>query len=252
MDPRRRLSSSCTRRPLVVGRTMPVRLYSVSDSPPTLAVRMALEALGVDHQLVDVDFANGEHLTEEYGKKNPQKEVPMLDDNGFLLSESIAILQYLADKYSTDGSLYPKDPQKRAVVNHRLAFNLTTYYRYIGEHVMAPIFYAYKRTPESLKKMNIGLNVFNIILERQGTKYAAGDTLTIADFPLVTATACLEAIHFNISQYPMVAKWYENFKAENPRLWNIVAPGMEEVRAFESNPPDLSHISHPIHPTSKN
>ncbi|XP_071440215.1 glutathione S-transferase 1-like isoform X3 [Hetaerina americana] len=251
MEARRRLSSSCTRRPLVVGRSMPMRLYSVSDSPPTLAVRMSLEALGVEYQLVDVDFINGEHLTEEYGKKNPQKEVPMLDDNGFLLSESIAILQYLADKYSTDGSLYPKEPQRRAVVNHRLAFNLTTYYRYIAEHVMAPIFYAYKRTTETLKKMNIGISVFNIILERQGTKYAAGDGLTIADFPLLTATACLEAIHFNLSQYPEVAKWYENFKNENPKLWSIVLPGMEEVRAFESNPPNLSHIAHPIHPTSK-
>ncbi|KAG8223829.1 hypothetical protein J437_LFUL003717 [Ladona fulva] len=230
---------------------MPILLYSVSDSPPTLAVRLALEALGLEHELVDVDFANGEHLKEDYAKKNPQREVPTLDDNGFLLSESVAILQYLADKYSKDDKLYPRDPQKRAIVNHRLFFNLTTYYRYISDH-MAPIFYAYKRTPDTLKKMKNGLSVFNTLLEREGTKYAAADHVTIADFPLVTATACLEAIHFNISSYPLVAKWYDTFKNENPQLWAVVQPGMMEVRAFEQNPPDLSHIAHPIHPTLKN
>jgi glutathione S-transferase len=50
---------------------------------------------------------------------------------------SIAILQYLADKYGKTDDLYPKDPEKRALVNHRLAFNLSTYYRYISEYVVS-------------------------------------------------------------------------------------------------------------------
>lgn len=50
---------------------------------------------------------------------------------------SNAILQYLGDKYDTVGKLYPKDPESRARVNHRLCFNLATYYRNICDYVVS-------------------------------------------------------------------------------------------------------------------
>ncbi|KAF2881599.1 hypothetical protein ILUMI_24574 [Ignelater luminosus] len=231
---------------------MPLTLYAVSDGPPSLAVRMALKALDLDFNHISVDFGLGEHMTEDYAKKNPQKEIPVLDDNGFYLGESNAILQYLVDQYGKNDKLYPKDPKARAIVNHRLCFNLSTYYRNISEHVMAPIFFDYKRTPLSLKKTEIALDVFNTYLQRLGTKYAAGDNLTIADLQLVTATMCLEAINFDLSPYPLVAKWYETFKKEYPELWAITEGGMKEITEFEKNPPDLSHMDHPIHPVRKN
>ncbi|XP_019874038.1 glutathione S-transferase 1-1 [Aethina tumida] len=228
---------------------MPLTLYSVSDGPPSLAVRQALKALNLDFTLINVDFGLGEHMTEEFAQKNPQKEIPVLDDDGFYLGESNAILQYLVDKYGKDDSLYPKDPKARAIVNHRLCFNLSTYYRYISEHVMAPIFFKYQRTPLSLKKTHIALDNFNTYLKRLGTKYAAGDKITIADFQLATATMCLEAINFDFSKYDLVTKWYQTYKKEYPELWAIVEGGMKEISEFEKNPPDLSHMDHPIHPT---
>ncbi|XP_044756600.1 glutathione S-transferase 1 [Coccinella septempunctata] len=231
---------------------MPLILYAVSDGPPSLAVRQLLKDINLEHTLVNVDFGIGEHMTEEFAKKNPQKEIPVLDDNGFLLGESNAILQYIADKYGKNDKLYPKDVQKRALVNHRLCFNLSTYYRYISEYVMAPIFFNYKRTPLGLKKVHIALDNFNNYLQRTGTKYAADDHITIADFQLVTATMCLEAINFDFSKYKLVEKWYSTYKKEYPELWKIVDAGMQEISAFEKNPPDLSHMTHPIHPVRKN
>lgn len=50
---------------------------------------------------------------------NPQKEIPVLDDDGFFLGESNAIMQYLCDKYQAGTSLYPVDPQIRCVHNMR-------------------------------------------------------------------------------------------------------------------------------------
>lgn len=44
---------------------------------------------------------------------NPQKEIPVLDDDGFILGESVAILQYICDKYRPGTSLYPQDPKLR-------------------------------------------------------------------------------------------------------------------------------------------
>ncbi|XP_066146958.1 glutathione S-transferase 1-1 [Euwallacea fornicatus] len=231
---------------------MPITLYSVSDGPPSLAVQQCLKYLEIDYQLVNVNFGIGEHMTKEFEKKNPQKEIPVLDDDGFLLGESNAILQYLADKYPKNQTLYPKEVKERALVNHRLCFNLSTYYRYISEHVMAPIFFDYKRTPLSLKKTYIALENFNTYLENTGTKYAASDKITIADFQLVTATMCLEAINFDISPYHLVKQWYSTYKTEYPELWSLVDAGMKEISAFEKNPPDLSHMIHPIHPVRRN
>ena len=113
---------------------------------------------------------------------------------------------------------------------------------------MAPIFFDYQRTPMGLKKVHIALNAFETYLQRSGTKYAAGNNLTIADFPLVTATLCLEAINFSIDEYPLIKNWYEMFKTEHPDLWNIGKGGLIEIAHFESNPPDLSAMKHPIHP----
>lgn len=229
-----------------------IKLYGVSDGPPSLACRQALKALGVDFTLVPVNFNIGEHLTPEYEKLNPQKEIPVLDDNGFLLSESNAIIQYLADKYAKDDKLYPKDPKARAIVNHRLCFNLASYYKNIATHALAPIFYKVERTDFSLKMVHVSLKVFNEYFQRTGYKYAAADHLTIADFPLITATMSLEAIKFDISGYPLVEKWYSTFKQENPDLWAIAAEGMKELHDFEFvQPPDLSKLDHPLFPVRK-
>ncbi|KAL6264589.1 hypothetical protein P5V15_004691 [Pogonomyrmex californicus] len=228
-----------------------MKLYSVSDGPPSIACLQLLKALDIKYELIDMDFGKGEHMTKEYEKLNPQKEIPTLVDNDLIMGESNAILQYLADQYDTSGKLYPKEPKLRAIVNHRLCFNLAFYYRNICEYTLMPIFFDYERTPLGLKKMKIALDTFNSYLQRENSEYAAGNTLTIADFPLITATMCLEVIDFKLDAWPYVTKWYDNFKHKHPDLWEIAAEGMRKLAYFEKHPPDLSHMEHPIHPVRK-
>jgi len=228
-----------------------MKLYAVSDGPPSLAVRMTLKVLDIQHELINLDYMAGDHMTQQYAEMNPQKEIPVLDDDGFYLSESIAIMQYLCDKYAPGTEYYPQDPVKRAIVNHRLCFNMGFYYASISSHVIAPMFFDYQRTEMGLKKLKNALDVFETYLKRGGSKYAAGEHVTIADFALVSSTMCLEAVAFDLSPYPLVAKWYETFKEEQPKLWKIAKKGMKELAEFEQNPPDLSHMDHPFHPTRK-
>ncbi|KAG8299051.1 glutathione S-transferase 1-like [Homalodisca vitripennis] len=226
-------------------------LYYVPEGPPSLAVMMALKHFQIDYKLVEVDFPKGEHLKEEYEKMNPQKEIPTLDDNGFFLSESTAILQYLAEQYKKDDPIYPNEAKKRAIVNHRLAFNVASYYARIVDYAVGPIFFDYERAPGGLKKLNYVLAQFDTILERQNTKFSAGDNLTIADFALVAATLCLEAIDFSLAEYKHITKWYNTFKQEFPELWTIAEGGMKELNKYNSNIPLFPLLDHPIHPVRK-
>ncbi|KAJ6637018.1 Glutathione S-transferase 1, isoform D, partial [Pseudolycoriella hygida] len=158
---------------------------------------------------------------------------------------------YLCDKYRPESKLYPNDPEQRAIVNQRLCFNMGFYYNYISQYSMAPIFFDYPRNELGQKKVYIALKAFETYLERGDTKYAASNELTIADFPLITSTMCLEAIDFKFDGYQLIVNWYETFKAEHPKLWDITAAGMKEIQEFNKNPPDLSHMNHPIHPIRK-
>lgn len=116
---------------------------------------------------------------------------------------------------------------------------------------LAPIFYDYPRESMGLKKVNISLQTFETYLKQLNTKYAAGNNLTIADFPLITATMCLEVIKFNLKEYERINAWYETFKKEYPELWEVAAGGLKELIEFENNPPDLTGMNHPIHPIRK-
>lgn len=160
-------------------------------------------------------------------------------------------LQYICDKYGPNSTLYPTDPQQRAIVNQRMCFNMSFFYSAISQYVVGPMFFDYPRNATGLKKVHLGLEAFEEYLKRTNTKYAAGDNLTIADFPLVGTVMCLESINFPFDKFTLVKKWYDNFKLEFPELWTICETGMKELAHFEKNPPDLSAMVHPFHPIRK-
>lgn len=67
-----------------------------------------------------------DHKTEEFFKLNPSRKIPVLEDGDFVLAESLAICQYLIEKNGSEKVLLGKTLKDRAVVTHRLCFNLGT------------------------------------------------------------------------------------------------------------------------------
>ena len=93
---------------------MKLHYHPVSTTSPSLTFFCADNGIPLD--LVLVDLLTGEHVKEPYTSKiNPSKQVPVLEDDGFLLSECSAILKYIAEK--NDSPTYPKDLKQRARVN---------------------------------------------------------------------------------------------------------------------------------------
>jgi maleylacetoacetate isomerase len=90
-------------------------LYTYYRSTAAYRVRIALNYKQIEHHLVPVNLLEAEQLTEEYVAINPQMRVPTLLDGDFKLGQSLAILEYLEEKYP-DLPLLPEDINQRARV----------------------------------------------------------------------------------------------------------------------------------------
>lgn len=104
----------------------PLKLYYYLPAPGPNSTLLVIRSLGLEVDLHSVDLLAKEHYEEWYEKINPQRTLPSLDDNGFILNESRAISAYLVDTYKPGSSLYPKDTKQRALVDQRLYFDATT------------------------------------------------------------------------------------------------------------------------------
>src|SRR2546427_12845934 len=93
---------------------------------PTRTIRALwmLRELDLDFEYVQVDLTKGEHRRPEFLAVNPAGKVPVLVDDDLVLSESVAIVLYLAEKYPQKGFL-PADLRARAEVNRWLLFTAT-------------------------------------------------------------------------------------------------------------------------------
>lgn len=148
-------------------------------------------------------------------------------DDGFALWESRAIIVYLTEKYGKTDSLYPACPKKRAVVNQRLYFDQGTLYQRLADYYYPQVFAKAPANPDNLKKLEDALEFLNIFLEK--SKYAAGDSLTLADLSLLATVSTLEVLGTDVNKWANVAKWYEHVKATAPGA-DINAAGVEAFR----------------------
>lgn len=153
-------------------------------------------------------------MTPEFLKLNPQHTIPVLDDNGTIVSDSHVICSYLADKYAGENdSLYPKDPSKRRLVDARLFYDcghLFPRLRFIVEPI---IYFGVSEVPEDrvtyLQKAYDGLEHCLAT-----TPYLAGSELTIGDLSSVaTVSTAAEFAPIDADKYPKLTQWLQRLQA---------------------------------------
>ncbi|XP_063242982.1 glutathione S-transferase 1-1-like [Bacillus rossius redtenbacheri] len=211
---------------------MSLDFYYVPLSPPCRSVLLAARAVGAKLNLKLVDLAGGENLTPQYLKMNPQHTVPTLNDKGFALWESRAILGYLVQQYAKDDSLYPKEPKRRALVDQRLYFDIGTLYQRFGDYYYPVLFAGAAFDPEKMKKFEEAVQFLDKFLE--GEKWVAGPSLTIADISIAVTLSSAEVLGFEVSarKYPNVARWYASAKTSIPGYQELNTPGLQDLKAL--------------------
>ncbi|XP_073817740.1 glutathione S-transferase 4 [Musca autumnalis] len=189
--------------------------YYLPLSAPCRSVLMTAKALGLELNKKLLNLFEGEHMKPEFLKINPQHTIPTLVDNGFSIWESRAIMVYLVEKYGKqDDPLYPSCPQKRALINQRLYFDMGTLYQSFANYFYPQFKENKPADPELLKKLEVAIEFLNTFLSQ--TKYVAGDNLTLADLAILATISTFEAVNIDFSKFENVTKWYALVKETAP------------------------------------
>ncbi|XP_011497943.1 PREDICTED: glutathione S-transferase D7-like [Ceratosolen solmsi marchali] len=207
-----------------------MELYYNQFSPPSRAVRMTAEYLGLSLKLNCIDTLKGEQLTQEFETINSAKKIPILVDGDLKLAESRAIMIYLVDKYGKNNSrILPSDPCGRALVNLALHFDIGKLFRSIEQYYF-PIIFKLEETPsaERYEKLKEAFGILDRMVESQD--YVAGRNLTIADISIITTVTTAEAFGFNIIKYKNVMKWIDRVKVAIPGYKKINVEGIEMLK----------------------
>nr|ANS53393.1 glutathione-S-transferase epsilon class 5 [Sitophilus oryzae] len=191
---------------------MAPKLYGIAVSPPVRSVLICAEALKLPLEFVTVNILAGDHLKEDFLKKNPLHTVPVLeDDDGTIIIDSHAILIYLVSKYKKNDPLYPLDNLKQKIrIDERLFFEGGTLSHRLG-NVQSPLFKGVKPTESTLGLLKEGLGFLEAFLVNNKTKYIAGNNVTIADFSIVTTVTCIDN-YVPYSQFPQLKAYIERLQ----------------------------------------
>ena len=100
-----------------------ITLYDYELSGNCYKLRLLLSFLKIEYKTVPVEFYPGrEHKSEWFLRINPLGQLPVIDDDGFMLRDAQAILVYLASRYDPTGRWYPSDPKLLGEIGQWLAF----------------------------------------------------------------------------------------------------------------------------------
>ncbi|MEO7245890.1 MAG: glutathione S-transferase family protein [Rubrivivax sp.] len=214
-----------------------MKLYYHPASTASRPVLLLAAENNIPLELQLVDIFKGEHRQPAYAALNPNALVPMLEDGDFRLTESSAILKYLADKI--DSPLYPRDLQQRARVNERMDwFNTQLSRDYCFGLVFAQLLPHHKRRSDEAQagavqwgqeRSKVWLQVLNDHILGSGRNYVCGEAITIADYFGAGLVTLGEVIGCDFAVYPYVQGWLARMKAL--KSWKSVNAVLDGISA---------------------
>ena len=197
---------------------MKLYLHPVSMTSRPVRLFAAESKIGMDEQVVDL--FTGEHMQPAYAAINPSSMVPMLEDGDLRLTESSAILKYLADKIGSPA--YPKDLKQRAKVNEVMDWLNTNFYREWAYNLCYPqLFPHLKRRSDEAQSATLEhgkanaqrwMKVLNDHWIGPNNNYLVGNQITIADYFGACLVTLGEVIGVDFAPYPNVRRWLDNVK----------------------------------------
>jgi glutathione S-transferase len=186
-------------------------VWGRNNSVNVQKVLWCCEEIGLQYNRIDAGAAFGVVNTPEYRRLNPNGLVPTVDDDGFVLWESNAVVRYLAAKHS-EGNLWPRDLATRANADRWMDWQQTTFWPAIRPLFMGLVRTpAEKRDPRVLEESRLKTAEVLTVLDRHlGARgFAAGDDFTMGDIPLGCAAWRWMALPIERPPLSHVQRWFE-------------------------------------------
>jgi glutathione S-transferase len=190
-----------------------MKLYEFAPTR-SIRARWILQELGLDFEAVSVDLVAGAHRDPEYLELNPAGKVPVLVDGDLVLTESVAIVLYLAEKYADRGFL-PVDTEQRAETYRWILFAVTELEQPLWRIARHTTLYpAQDRLPADVLLARRDFLPMAAILENhmKGRAYVVGDRMTAADF-VVAYTLDWAGEAKLLGEYPTLRSYLERMYA---------------------------------------
>ena len=187
-----------------------IKLYRHPLSGHAHRVELLLSLLKLPTELVFVDLANGAHKKPEFLAINAFGQVPVIDDNGTLLSDSNAILVYLAKKYG-NGSWLAEEPLAAARIQRWLSVAAGQLAYGPASARLITVFGALLNAEDVIARSHALLKVMDSELAAE--PFLAGNTATIADVANYTYIAHAPEGNVSLQAYPNVRAWLERVEA---------------------------------------
>src|ERR1041384_874974 len=189
-----------------------MRLFNVGYSGNSYKARLLLAQLGIRCEIVEIDILKGESRTAEFLKINPNGRTPVLDDNGFILAESNAILAYLAK-----GTKFLQEDRKTSA----LIFQWMFFEQYSHEPFIATSRFWLQHRPDSPEKTALlaskrdgGWAALKVMEEHLSKNdFFVGD-YSIADIALFAYTHVAHEGGFPLEGFPKIREWIARVKAQ--------------------------------------
>ena len=207
-----------------------IRLYT-SPTPNGYKVSVALEEMGLPYDVHSIDLMKGAQKTADFLRMNPNGRIPVIEDDGFAVFESGAILIYLAEK---TGMFMPRDVQGRSRVIQWLMFQMggigpmmgqaNVFYRYFPERIQPAI----DRYHGEVKRL---FSVLDMHLANH--EWLAGD-YSIADIANWCWTRTARWSGVDPEPYSNLARWHRAI-AERPAAQRGITVPIDAAAVRESD-----------------
>jgi maleylacetoacetate isomerase len=192
-----------------------MKLYTFFRSSASFRVRIALNHKGLRYERAGVSLPKGEHLEPGYKSLNAQGLVPALEDGGRLLTQSLAIMEYLDEVYP-GAKLLPADPPDRAYVRAFSQIIACEIHPLNNLRTLKYVRSAYKLDEEGVNAwyrhwIAEGFQMMESFLERERKygKFCFRDQVTMADCCLVPQVFNAQRYHCDLKSYPTVMRIHE-------------------------------------------
>jgi maleylacetoacetate isomerase len=189
---------------------MAVKLHTFFRSSAAYRVRIALQLKGVAYDAVPVHFRRAEQRGDEFLRLNPQGLLPVLEVDGVVLTQSLAIVDYLDTRFP-EPRLIPADPLARARVlamAHIVACDMHPLNNLrVLEYLRVDLGLAKEAVDTWYAHwIAMGFGALEPLVAAEGGQYCFGDTITLADACLVPQVYNARRFACDLSPYPRLVE----------------------------------------------